>query len=177
MKKHLYTSERLGFRNWSLTDLEQLSAMNSDPKVMEFFPKVYSKEESKDFILRMQSHFNKYDYCYFAVDHLIDKEFIGFIGLCFQDYEAFFTPCVDIGWRLKKSSWNAGYATEGALATLDYAFNKLSLESVYSIAPEINLKSQKIMRKIGMKKLGLFKHSKLKETPNLQTCVVYEIKK
>jgi RimJ/RimL family protein N-acetyltransferase len=117
-KSYLFTSERLGFRNWIASDIDRMSEINSDKKVMEFFPCVQSNEQTKLFVKRMQKHFDRTDFCYFAVDVLKSAELIGFIGLAEQTFEADFTPCVDIGWRLHTSAWNKGYATEGAKACL-----------------------------------------------------------
>ncbi len=113
-------------------------------------------------------------HCYFAVDHLGSKQFIGFIGLCYQDYPSPFTPCVDIGWRLHRNYWGMGLATEGARKNLDYAFNILGLNQVRAVASEVNLKSIRVMEKIGMKFLGAFEHPSLKEFPLLLNCVCYE---
>ena len=85
--------------------------------------------------------------------------FIGFIGLSEQTFEASFTPCVDIGWRLSKKEWNKGYATEGAKKCLDYAFNHLNIEKVNAMKrPKINLKSVQVMKKAGMQKISDFVH-------------------
>src|SRR5688572_24415738 len=113
-KKYIFTSDRLGFRNWELTDIDEMYKINSDKKVMEFFPGVSTREQTIEFVERMKSQFDKKGYCYFAVDKLEDNRFIGFIGLSEQTYKTDFTPCVDIGWRIKSSEWNKGFATEGA---------------------------------------------------------------
>jgi RimJ/RimL family protein N-acetyltransferase len=113
-------------------------------------------------------------FCYFAVDKLDDNEFIGFIGLSEQIFEADFTPCVEIGWRIKSSEWNKGFASEGAKKCLDYAMNELKLENVYSITPKINTKSEHIMIKIGLKKQYEFEHSLLTNFEKLKTCVLYK---
>lgn len=173
-KKYIFKSERLGFRNWNLTDIEKMQEINSDEKVMEFFPNIPTIEQTIEFVERMQKQFENNGFCYFAVDKLEDNEFIGFIGLSEQTYEADFTPCVDIGWRIKSSEWNKGYATEGAKKCLEYALNDLKLENIYSIAPKINKKSEHIMIKIGMKKQYEFEHSLLEKFEQLKTCVLYK---
>lgn len=172
--KYIFTSERLGFRNWDSNDVDTMHDINSDEKVMEFFPSISTKEQTKEFIERMKIQFNKKGFCYFAVDKLDDNEFIGFIGLSEQTYEADFTPCVDIGWRIKRSEWNKGYATEGAKKCLEYASNVLKLESVFSIAPKINVKSEHIMVKIGLKKQYEFEHALLANNNRLKNCVLYK---
>lgn len=173
-KKYIFQSDRLGFRNWILDDIDKMHAINSDDKVMEFFPSIPTKEQTAEFIERMQKQFLDKGYCYFAVDKLEDNEFIGFIGLSEQTYIAAFTPCIDIGWRLIKKEWNKGFASEGAIECLNYAFNTLKLDCVFSIAPSINTKSEHIMTKIGMKKQYEFEHPLLSNNPRLKTCVLYK---
>ena len=112
--KYLFKSDRLGFRNWESPDIEKMAEINADEKVMEFFTDVATKEQTIEFIERMQKQLSDNGFCYFAVDTVENNEFIGFIGLCKQTYEADFTPCIDIGWRLNRKEWNMGYATEGA---------------------------------------------------------------
>jgi len=144
---------------------------------MEFFDVESTPEETLKFIRKMQYEYEYMGYCYFAVDLLENNEFIGFIGLLYQDYDADFTPCVDIGWRLKKSSWGHGYATEGANACLEFGFKVLALKKVYSTTPAINVKSEHVMLKIGMQKVGNFDHPKLLGNVRLKDCVVYSISK
>jgi RimJ/RimL family protein N-acetyltransferase len=173
-KKHIFTSERLGYRNWNLTDIDKMHEINSDVKVMEFFPSIPSKEQTTEFIERMQNQFQDKGFCYFAVDKLEDNEFIGFIRLSEQTYKADFTPCIDIGWRIKSSEWNKGFASEGAKKCLEYALNDLKVKKIYSIAPKINTKSEHIMTKIGLKKQYEFEHSLLTNFEKLKTCVLYK---
>jgi RimJ/RimL family protein N-acetyltransferase len=172
-KKYIFTSARLGFRNWDFADIDKMHEINSDEKVMEFFPYIPTKEQTAEFVKRMKKQFEGKGFCYFAVDKLEDNEFIGFIGLSEQTYKADFTPCIDIGWRIKSSEWNKGFASEGAKKCLDYALNDLKLEKVYSIAPKINTKSEHIMIKIGLKKQYEFEHTLLTNTERLKTCVLY----
>ncbi len=170
---YIFTSERLGFRNWTDADLLPMSAINADEEVMAFFPQTYDQEQTAAFIARMQQLYLEKGYCYFAVETLSDREFIGFIGLAWQTYEAPFTPCVDIGWRLATKAWGNGYATEGAQRCLDYAFKTLRLESVNAVAPIRNIRSVSVMKKIGMEPSCYFRHPLLMEHPQLVDCVCY----
>jgi RimJ/RimL family protein N-acetyltransferase len=175
IEKYLFKSERLGFRTWADNDLESMAAINSDPEVMKFFPNTQAKEHTKNFIERMSSQFKKRGYCYFAVEILKTKEFIGFIGLSRQTYEADFTPCIDIGWRLKKDTWGKGFATEGAARCLEFAFSQLKLNQIFSIASIINEPSINVMKKIGMSKVKDFEFSLLLNNEKLKKCVLYSI--
>lgn len=174
-KNYLFKSKRLGFRNWEDKDIQKMIGISADIDVMEFFPAPATPQQTSQFIERMQAMFVEKGFCYFAVDQLIDSEFIGFIGLCEQNFEAPFTPCIDIGWRLGKPFWGNGYATEGAERCLQYAFKDLNFKNIKSTAPEINTKSIKIMEKIGMKKQLNFKHPRLKGNDRIESCVCYQI--
>lgn len=174
-EKYMFQSDRLGFRSWLTTDVTLMSELNSDPLVVEYFPKVLTPAETAAFVERMQGQFNEKGFCYFALDRLDTGEFIGFVGLSEQTFESDFTPCIDIGWRLSSKHWNNGFATEGALRCLHYAFDVLELEKVYSICPVVNIKSERIMQKIGMQKIGEFKHPKLAGNEKLEQCVLYMV--
>lgn len=152
-----------------------MSAINADPAVMEFFPSVQSYEETTAFIKKMQDQLAAKGYCYFAVDKLQEGELIGFVGLSEQKFDAPFTPCVDIGWRLHKDEWNKGFATEGARRWLKYVFQYLNLPEVFAIASWLNAPSEHVMKKIGMEKVMNFQHPNLAGYKHLQDCVLYKI--
>lgn len=173
---YLFTSARLGFRNWVESDLEALARLNADPYVMRHFPAPLSREESRDLLWRLQAHFSSRGYTYYATELLSTGEVIGFIGLKHQEFEGPFTPATDIGWRLLKETWGKGYATEGARRCLEHAF-ALGLDRVVSYCPVQNVASERIMQKVGMEKTGQFEHPGLTDHPHLNPCVWYEMKK
>lgn len=175
-KTYIFTSERLGFRNWRQEDLDAFAAINADKDVMEHFPKPLTKSETAAFIQRLQKHAIDRGHCYYATELLETGELIGFIGLAYQNYEAEFNPATDIGWRLKKSAWGKGYATEGATRCLAYGFNELQLDRVIAVCTLGNDRSEHVMKKLGMTKIGSFIHPKLMEYPDFATCIWYEIK-
>lgn len=172
---YLFTSERLGFRNWADNDLATQASINADPDVMRYFPAPQTLERTRQFIDRMQQQYRERGYCYFATEKLDTAELIGFIGLAYQDYPAPFTPCVDIGWRLGKAHWHQGLATEGAKRCLQYAFEDLALPKIYAIAPAINQPSIQVMQKIGMQFQYNFEHPALVGDDRLVNCVLYSI--
>lgn len=176
-KSYIFTSKRLGFRNWYEDDIPKMTQISANPEVMKFFPNTATSEQTTDFIQRMQKMFEEKEYCYFAVDILESLEFIGFIGLAWQDYEASFAPCIDIGWRLDTKFWNRGFATEGAKRCVQYAFEHLNITNIVSTATQMNKKSIRVMEKIGMQKLLDFKHPKLLGSTKFENCVCYYISK
>ncbi len=170
---YLIKTPRLGLRNWIETDIAPMTAINLNEEVMRFFPSPYGLDATKRLVKRMQKEYKDRGHCYFAVDLLETGEFIGFIGLSYQDYLDNHDPFVDIGWRLAPSSWGKGLAPEGAQACLDYAFSTLKLDRVYAVAPEANTPSQRVMQKIGMEQIDVFDHPKLLDHERLKTCVLY----
>jgi RimJ/RimL family protein N-acetyltransferase len=177
MKKsdYIFKSERLGFRNWRNEDFLEFAKLNSDGEVMEHFPKILSEKKVEDLMEKLQNHFTKNRYTYYATEILETKEFIGMIGLAFQKYKTNFTPAIDIGWRLKRNAWGKGYATEGAKRCLDYAFNELDIRKIISVCTIKNIKSENVMKKIGMTKKGEFKHPELINHPEYEEHFWYEI--
>ena len=172
---YIFKTARLGFRNWQDADIKPMTAINLDPEVMEYFSNTQDEAFTTAAIGRIRNEYETKGHCYFAVDLLSTGELIGFIGLHEQTFEADFTPCIDIGWRLKKAVWNQGLATEGARACLHYAFQQLKCSKVYSITPKINLRSERIMQKIGMKKEKNFICALLLGDARLEECVLYSI--
>ncbi len=177
ISKYIFESSRLGFRMWQESDRVLFAKMNVSTEVMRYFPKTLDSKETDDFLSRIQEHFKKNGYGLRAVELKDTKEFIGFIGFLNATFEADFTPCVEIGWRLDNKYWNKGYATEGAKACLEYGFSKLNLSSIYSFTAEINEPSQNVMKKIGLKKIGKFDHPKVEVGSPLKRHVLYKIDK
>lgn len=175
MSEPFLSSARLDLYPWSSVDPSNLIDLNSDEEVMRFFPRAASREETLAFIDRNNAHFKEHGYCYFAAVEKSSKEVIGFIGAHVQTYDSPFTPCTDIGWRLRRTSWGKGYATEGAHAVVDHLFKISDLQSLRSMAPNVNLGSIRIMQKLNMKQLGTFEHPALIDDPELRECVCYEL--
>lgn len=171
---YLFTSSRLGFRLWQDSDLLSFSAMNADKETMRYFEKSLTEDESKAMMERMNNLYIDKGYCYFAAESLETGEFIGMIGMGWKTFEAEFTPCVDIGWRLDKRFWNQGFATEGAIRILDYAKER-GIKEVFSIASKSNLASVRVMEKIGLNYLRDFDHPDLIRSPQLNPCCLYSI--
>lgn len=168
---------RLKLREWKQEDKEPFFKLNSDPRVMKFMPKLLSKEESDQLVESIKSKFKEDGYSFFAVELIEDKSFIGFIGLSIPKFDAFFTPCVEIGWRLAYDYWGKGYATEGAKASLDYGFQELGLSEIFAFTASQNVRSRQVMERIEMKYIDEFNHPKLPQGHPLEKHVLYKILK
>jgi len=93
-------SDRLWLRNWEKRDREPFARLNADARVMEFFPACLSRAESDCMVDRIEEHFREHGFGAWAAELREERLFIGFVGLAVPKFEAHFTPCVEIGWRL-----------------------------------------------------------------------------
>jgi RimJ/RimL family protein N-acetyltransferase len=143
-------TERLRLRNWQSSDREPFAQLNADPRVMEIFPKRLSCEESDAMVDRIEDHFRAKGFGLYAAELRSAGRFVGYIGLHTPTFEAHFTPCVEIGWRLASDVWGQGLATEGARAVVRHAFQELGLDEVVSFTVPANQRSIRIMQKLGM---------------------------
>jgi RimJ/RimL family protein N-acetyltransferase len=170
---------RLILREWTESDKPAFAAMNADPVVMEYMDGLKTREQSDAMVGRIQDHFNKYGFGLYAAELKNTGEFIGFIGLTHIPFEAHFTPAVEIGWRLAAPQWNKGYATEGAKRVLEYAFNDAGLNEVVSMTTVQNIRSRRVMDKLGMAcdEQDNFAHPKLAPDHPLSNHVLYRLKR
>lgn len=166
---------RLKLRDWMESDLESFRRLNADVEVMRYFPSVLSSEGTDVFYEAILSEFQECGYGFYAVEVKESNEFIGFIGFHRATFPADFTPCIEIGWRLKKEAWGKGYATEGARACLKYGFSDLGFQDVYSFTAEVNQPSQNVMIKIGMSFVKRFNHPRVMDQSPLKPHVLYQI--
>ncbi|KQX91498.1 MULTISPECIES: GNAT family N-acetyltransferase [Streptomyces] len=142
-------TDRLTLRRWLASDLEPWAAMNADPEVREHLGDLLTREQSAASLTRFQAEFEQRGYGWWAVEVEATGEFIGFAGLDRVEDGMPFAG-VEIGWRLARPAWGRGYATEAALSVLSYGFDTLDLHEVLAVTTATNLRSQAVMRRIGM---------------------------
>jgi RimJ/RimL family protein N-acetyltransferase len=152
--------------------------MNADPRVMEHFPKLLSREESDARIDSIEAHFREHGFGAWAVEAPGVAPFIGFLGLTIPQFTAPFSPCVEIGWRLATDFWGRGYATEGARAAVQFGFEQLGLAEIVSFTVPANVRSRRVMEKLGMTHdpAGDFDHPLLPAGHPLSRHVLYRLK-
>ncbi|MBE9041087.1 GNAT family N-acetyltransferase [Oscillatoriales cyanobacterium LEGE 11467] len=151
-------TSRLILRRWQESDRAPFAQLNADPRVMEYMPGLLSADENNDLVDRIENDFRDRGFGWFAVELASTQTFIGFIGLSVPRFEASFTPCVEIGWRLAFDYWGNGYATEGAASVLNYGFTQLQLPQVVSFTVPANRRSRRVMERIGLEFVGTFNH-------------------
>lgn len=170
-------TERLILREWKEEDINPFYEMGQDSRVMKYFPSLWSMRSVELFIKNMMTQLEEKKYSLWALEEKNSKRFAGLLGLNSPTWEAHFTPCVEIGWRLAFEFWGRGFATEAAKYVLRYAFNELLLEEIVSFTTVDNLRSRKVMERIGMLRdiNGDFLHPKLDPNHRLAKHVLYRI--
>ena len=170
-----FETPRLLLREWRESDRSPFAEMNADPEVMRYFPSTLTAEKTDALLEWIRAHFERHGFGLWAAELKETNDFAGYIGLAVPSFEAHFTPCVEIGWRLAARFWNRGLATEGASAALTFAHSRLGLDEVVSFTVAENIASRRVMEKIGMLRdlQGDFDHPRLPQGHPLSRHVLY----
>jgi RimJ/RimL family protein N-acetyltransferase len=170
-------TERLILRRWRPDDLAPFAALNSDPETMRYFPNLLTKEQSDQFVARIEAAFEEAGWGLWAVEVPGVTPFIGFVGLWPATIDAPFTPATEVGWRLARPWWGRGFATEAARAALDFGFHDLGLGEIVSFTSRLNVPSQRVMQRVGMSRDAAddFEHPSIPPGDPLRPHVLYRL--
>jgi RimJ/RimL family protein N-acetyltransferase len=163
--------EHLILRQWCDSDLEPFCAMNADAEVMRYFPVTMSQAESEAAMERYRRAIDERGWGLWAVE--VEGAFAGLTGLNIPSFTAHFTPCTEIGWRFRREYWGRGLAFRAANEALSYGFEQLKLPEIVSFTAAINLRSRKLMEKLGFEQDGEFEHPSLVEGHVLRRHVLH----
>lgn len=146
------STARLVMREWRDSDRRPYADMNADPEVMRHFPSMLTAQQSDEMVERIIAGWERNGFGLWAVERRDSNEFIGFVGLVSPLWQAAFTPCVEVGWRLARQHWGHGFAPEAATAALEWGFTNVDLprNDILSFTTVQNTKSRRVMEKIGM---------------------------
>ncbi len=171
------TGPRVVLRAWRAADREPFAALNADPRVAEHLPGTLDRAASDAFADRIEAHLDARGFGLWAAEVPGVAPFIGFVGLSVPRFDAPFTPCVEVGWRLAAEHWGHGYATEAARLALRYGFEVVGLEEIVSFTVPANRRSTAVMERIGMWRDadGDFEHPALPEGDSLRLHVLYRL--
>jgi len=177
MSEFRLETARLALRDWHEADRAPFAAINADPTVMEFFPKALSAAESDALIDVFQAELDENGHCPWAVEELSTGAFIGFVGLHAVPAQLPFAPGTEVGWRLARSYWGRGYATEAAVAAVQFGFGSLGVDVVLSFTSAVNLSSRRVMERLGMShdEADDFDHPNIAEGHPLRAHVLYRL--
>jgi len=175
---HPLQTPRLLLRPWRDADLAPYAALNADREVMRHFPALLSREESDAQAERIRAKLDAQGWGLWAVEVKGGAPFIGFVGLAVPGFDAPFMPATEIGWRLARSAWGQGYASEAARAALGFGFMQRGLEAIVAFTAVGNQRSRAVMERIGMQNTGQdFEHPRVPEGSPLRRQVLYRLER
>ena len=167
---------RLVLRRWVDSDREPFAALNADPLVMRYFPAPLSREQSDRMVDRIEEMFDQLGFGLWAIE--VEGEFVGFTGLAplnsLVPHEG-----IEVGWRLARSAWGHGYATEAAKASVAYGFGQAGLDEIVSVTAVVNAPSRAVMERLGMVRdpADDFEHPVLPVGSPLRPHVLYRLRR
>jgi RimJ/RimL family protein N-acetyltransferase len=169
---------RLILRGWRDADVDAWIAMNADPRVMEFFPSRYAPDRAAAVAALLRAELERDGFGWWVVEVKNGPAFAGVVALQTVPFEARFTPAHEIGWRFAFDMWGHGYATEGARAALEFAFQQLGWNEIIAMTAALNQRSQRVMQRLGMTRSPEddFLHPRITEGDRLRPHVLYRIK-
>lgn len=148
-------TERLLLRQWRDGDWHRLHRTYGDPEVMGWIGAPAADLASTAAAVgRMSMHWRLLGYGMFALEERSSRELVGRVGLMLHPDWPLEGPKVEVGWTLQRSAWGRGYATEGALASLEFAFRELGLPQIFSMTRPDNTRSRAVMERCGLTKRG-----------------------
>jgi RimJ/RimL family protein N-acetyltransferase len=170
---------RLILRSWRETDLDPFHAICSDPVVMETLGPLMSRDETAALIAGISAIEAQHGHTAWAMERQSDGALIGWCGLIPGAIGTPIESKTDIGWRMTPSAWGKGYATEGAIAAMTWAFNNLPDDAIFAITAVINRRSRAVMERLGMSYLPEldFNHPKVPVNSPLLRHVTYRIER
>ncbi len=169
-------TDRLTMRRWKDSDREPFAALNADAETMRFFPSTLDRAASDTMIDVIDDRIAENGYGLWALEIAATGEFIGFTGLNpMQPEDVPGAGGIEVGWRLVRSAWHHGYATEAARAALDVAFNGVGLDEIWSMTAILNEPSQAVMRRLGLTQFGFFEHPRVPVGSPIRPHVVYHL--
>jgi RimJ/RimL family protein N-acetyltransferase len=168
-------TDRLLMRRWQESDREPFAELNADPDVMHYFPASLDRAGSDALLDRCEQRFEKQGFGLWALELREPGEFLGFTGLNPMPAGVPGAGGMEVGWRLGRSAWGHGYATEAAEAAVRVAFDDLGLDELWSMTAVLNTPSQAVMRRLGMTLHAHFEHPSLEPGHPLRPHVVHRL--
>ena len=168
-------TERLLLRRWRDSDREPFAALNADPEVRRYFPWVQDRAASDASIDLYEERFASQGFGLWALELLDTGEFIGYTGLNPLPGDVPGAGGMEVGWRLARRAWGHGYATEAGTAAVEVGLDRVGLGEVFSITAVLNVPSQAVMRRLGMKLYTSFDHPRIDSGHPLRPHVLYHL--
>jgi RimJ/RimL family protein N-acetyltransferase len=145
-------TRRLTLRRFTADDVDNLVELDSDPQVMRYINggRPTPRTEVENAVLpRLLGYYERYEaYGAWAAVERATGDFLGWFALHPRDDAP--PDDVELGYRLRRSAWGQGLATEGSRALVDKAFTDLGAERVFAETMTVNAASRRVMEKAGL---------------------------
>ncbi|NVK35340.1 MAG: GNAT family N-acetyltransferase [Rhodobacteraceae bacterium] len=148
MKVGPLKTSRLILRPFKDTDRDAFAALNANPVVMDDLGGPLSKDQSDTKLAHYRSAYEKTGFSRCVIE-LPDATFLGYAGIMLRDMQAL-GKHYDLGWRLNRSAWGKGYATEAACAILEHTLFEREVPEILAYTGPDNDRSQKVMERLGL---------------------------
>jgi RimJ/RimL family protein N-acetyltransferase len=148
MGKKILETKRLILEELGEERFEDLADLLSNKNVHRYFPKILNRQESHDFLEKVQKRQIEDGVSFWAVIRKGDLEFLGLCGLLKQVIDE--KEEIEVGYRINDKFWGQGYGTEAASGCIQYAKDKLGLTSVISLILSVNQQSIRVAEKNGL---------------------------
>jgi RimJ/RimL family protein N-acetyltransferase len=145
----MIATDRLILRPWEERDRAPFAAMGADPEVMATLGPLLSQAESDALVDRLIAMQARDGHCLWAVERRADGAFLGFAGPKVGDVGPIVGD-MELGWRLARHAWGAGYATEAAGAAADWCRAHRPAHRIVAITAAVNARSRAVMERLGM---------------------------
>jgi len=171
----MIATSRLILRPWRDSDLAPFAEQNADPVVMQFLGGTLTRQQSDAYVERARQHLADNGFCKWAVEAPGIAPFIGAVGLTRVRFEAWFTPAVEVAWRLNRRYWGQGFATEAGRAALHDGFARVGLKEIVAMTALTNAASMRLMERLGMTRDIAFDHPAYSPGDALQRHILYRL--
>lgn len=170
MEGFIIETQRLGLREMDISDIDSLSLILQDERVMYAYNGAFNEEETNAWMQRQLHRYKDLGFGLWAVILKENGKMIGQCGITMQEYKAAQVP--EIGYLLAHKYWHNGYATEAATACREYGFNVLHFDALYSIIRDTNIASQNVALRNGMNLMDtIIKHYRGVDMPHMVFCI------
>jgi RimJ/RimL family protein N-acetyltransferase len=151
-------SDRLQLRNWRESDRDAFAALNAAPELTQDLGGPLDRTRSDAKFDRYVAAFDRHGFCRWALEDLAGQ-FLGYAGVMPSRPGHPLGAHADIGWRLVRSAWRQGYATEAARAALRDAFERVGLKEVLAYTSADNVRSRAVIARLNMQRAATLDYS------------------
>lgn len=175
-------TKRLNLRSWKEDDVIPFLKSTQDRDTIQYFPHMMTIKEAREFVKESSASVVDRGFGLFAVERRDTKAFIGVAGIRVKQFDEkryeshmhTMFPCIEVFVMLQKKFWNQGFATEALNGVIKFTEKKTDIREVYAFTSNRNLPAQNVVDKLGMYKIGTFKHKQFVNGHSKQEFIIFK---